>query len=489
MLDVCRDSRLDQASARPRSKPVAIVDDDPHSRRMLREWLESASFPCATYEAGLSLLSHDTSEFSTVCLDLHLADVAGIDVLRHLRGRDAELPVVVVSEDGDLHSAVDAMRFGAYDYVVKPVEKERLLPTIRRAVRQRALSSGVHPSRRRSSEDDPLASIVGRSAPMQELARQIGRVTDTDIEVALLGETGTGKELVARAIHYGGPRHKGPFVAINCAAIPSSLQEAELFGHERGAFTGAVATRRGSFEQANGGTLLLDELGEMSLATQASLLRALQERTIRRIGSASELPVDVRIISATSRDLKKEVEAGRFREDLYYRLVVYPIELPALRDRLSDVPLLVGHTLQSLPGGLAGRVERVDPEALEALMRYEWPGNVRELQNVIGRAAVASENGVIRLSHLPSEIRSLALPALPEKPAEQRAGFTSHEVLPESIVPLQEVERREIARALQATRGNVTWAAQLLQIGRATLYRRIRDLKIETARAEGNGHG
>jgi DNA-binding NtrC family response regulator len=269
-------------------------------------------------------------------------------------------------------------------------------------------------------------------------------------------------------------------VAINCAGIPESLQESELFGHERGAFTGATQMRRGCFEQANGGTLLLDELGEMSLQTQASLLRTIQEKTIRRVGGSSEVPVDVRIVCATHRDLRAEVEAGRFREDLYFRLVVYPIHLPPLRGRLEDIPTLVGHFLRSLSKDVGREVHAISPEALEALARHNWPGNVRELQNVVHRSLLACRSDEITLADLPPDIRELALPAI--LPTVHVNGLNGHrfqqEPSEDDIVPLRELERRAIQRALRATHGSVGRAAKLLGIGRATLYRRIATLDL-----------
>ncbi|HEU5072949.1 MAG TPA: sigma 54-interacting transcriptional regulator, partial [Polyangiaceae bacterium] len=301
---------------------------------------------------------------------------------------------------------------------------------------------------------------------------------ESDVAVCVFGESGTGKELVARAIHSGGSRRRQPFVAINCAGIPESLQESELFGHERGAFTGATHMRRGRFEQAHGGTLLLDELGEMSLATQASLLRTLQEKTIRRVGGSSDIPVDVRIVCATHRNLKAEVEAGRFREDLYFRLVVYPIMLPPLRDRKEDIPLLVGNFLQRLSEDVGREVKSIAPEALEALSRHHWPGNVRELQNVVHRSLLACRGETITLSDLPPDIYRLALPTIPPRPAKSGDALSIIEGPEDEVIPLRELERRAIQRALRVTRGSVSKAAKLLGIGRATLYRRIASLEL-----------
>jgi DNA-binding NtrC family response regulator len=314
------------------------------------------------------------------------------------------------------------------------------------------------------SKSDQHIELVGESAPMLELAGQIERVAPSKVTVAIVGESGTGKELVARAIHHRGPRAQRPFVAINCAAIPEFLQESELFGHERGAFTGATHTRLGCFEQANGGTLLLDELGEMSRSTQARLLRTLQERTIRRVGGSTELAIDVRILCATQRDLRAEVAAGRFREDLYFRLVVFPIEVPPLRERRGDVESLVAHAIRQLhPESALG----VGQDALEALDGYSWPGNVRELFNVVHRGLLACKGDELTLADLPEHVRG----------TPPRSG----------IRPLQELERTAIEHALKACGGAVTAAAEMLGVSRATLYRRIRDFRAVAAIEGGVG--
>ncbi|WP_437640415.1 sigma-54 interaction domain-containing protein [Sorangium sp. So ce854] len=311
-----------------------------------------------------------------------------------------------------------------------------------------------------SGTAEPQVELIGESAPMRALARQIDRVARSDVTVAIFGESGTGKELVARAIHQRGPRAGGPFVAINCAAIPESLQEAELFGHERGSFTGATHARPGCFEQANHGTLLLDELGEMSLSTQTCLLRALQQRAIRRVGGSTEIPLDVRVVCATQRDLRAEVESGRFREDLYFRLVVFPIEVVPLRDRREDVAHLVDHALGVLEGGRRVRVRR---DALDALEAYSWPGNVRELFNVVHRSILSCEGGEITAADLPGYVRQAPASAV--------------------VTPLAQIERAAIERALAACGQSVTKAAEMLGISRATLYRRVAQFRAEGGEA------
>ncbi len=454
---------------------VTVVDDDPTARRLMRFWLERSGYKVIEHDSGESALADDAAIPDVACVDLGLGEVGGFKVIQHLRARDADLPIIVVTAQLELETAVAAMRAGAYDYVTKPLDRDRLILAVHRARERRELVANVRRLEDQLGGRGVLGSIVGQSPKMRDLAQQVERVLSSDVAVCVFGESGTGKELVARAIHNGSNRRRGPFVAINCAGIPESLQESELFGHERGAFTGATQQRRGCFEQANGGTLLLDELGEMSLTTQASLLRTLQEKTIRRVGGSSETPIDTRIVCATHRDLRVEVEAGRFREDLYFRLVVYPIYLPPLRERLEDIPLLVGHFLRTLEAGLGKEVKRISPEALDALTRHRWSGNVRELQNVVHRSLLACRGDEITLADLPADIRNAVLPPLPSANGKASNGEVSRD---DEILPLRELERRAIQRALRATHGSVGRAAKLLGIGRATLYRRIATLDL-----------
>ncbi len=456
---------------------VAVVDDDPTARRLMRFWLERTGYRVAEHDSARSVLESEGELPTVACVDLGLGEVTGIKVIQHLRARDVELPIIVVTAQREIETAVSAMRAGAYDYITKPLDRDRLLLAVHRARERRELVINVRRLESALTERSVLGAIVGKSPPMRELAHQVQRVLESEVAVCVSGESGTGKELVARAIHAGGPRKRGPFVAINCAGIPESLQESELFGHERGAFSGATQMRRGCFEQANGGTLLLDEIGEMSLTTQASLLRTLQEKTIRRVGGSGEIAIDVRMVCATHRDLRAEVEAGRFREDLYFRLVVYPIHLPALRERVEDIPLLVGHFLRALTSDVGRQVHRISPEVLEALSRHRWPGNVRELQNVVHRSLLACRGDEITLADLPPDIRELGLPSLGLSIVPNH-GSSAHAHPEHEILPLRELERRAIQRALRATQGSVGKAAKLLGIGRATLYRRIATLDL-----------
>jgi DNA-binding NtrC family response regulator len=463
------------APARP-GFSIAIVDDDPSVRGLMRLWLEREGYTVHEHTGGTRLLAEGASEAGVICLDLGLDDVPGLDLLQHLRARDPEVPIVVVTAERKVDVAVQAMRSGAYDYVVKPLERDRFVQAVKRAVERRELTLKVKNLRYELDERNIFRTVVGRSAPMQELARQVDRVLESDVAVCVLGESGTGKELVARAIHMSGHRGDGPFVAINCASIPASLHESELFGHEKGAFTGATAVHHGRFEQANGGTLFLDEIGEMSPATQAGLLRTLQERTIRRVGGVHEIPVNVRIVCATHRNLQEEVRAGRFREDLYFRIVVYPIHMPPLRDRPDDVPLLVAHFLKSFASDVGREVTRVTTDAMEALSRYRWPGNVRELQNAVHRAMLACEGAEIGIAHLPPSVREYDLPQVTRSVLAPRDSRFSDEESSD-VLPLREIERRAVAQAMRVAKGNVAKAAKLLGMGRATLYRRIAELE------------
>jgi DNA-binding NtrC family response regulator len=458
------------AAARPL---VAVVDDDPSAVRLFERLLDAAGLQTRACRSGREVLDLDLSTLAAVCLDVCLGDEDGVEVLRQLRARDPELPVIMVTAGQAIDTAVEAMRAGAYDYVIKPMDARRLVPAVQRAVDRRALALRV------SSLEKELGAgaarpIVGKSPAIRETLALVDRVRSADVPVCLRGETGTGKELFARAIHQGSLRKAGPFVALNCAAIAETLLESELFGHERGAFTGAASLHRGCFEQAQGGTLLLDEVGEMSPAVQASLLRALEERTIRRVGGTADIAIDARIISATHRDLDEEVRAGRFRQDLFYRLVVFPITVPPLRDRRDDVPLLVAHVLTEL-AAKGGGPRLIEPVALEALLAHDWPGNVRELQNVIVRARLACDGSTIGLAHLPLALRQPRRRRSSPPAAHALQAATSDEGAGATIITLRELERRQIKRALRATNGNMSRAARLLGIGRATLYRKLED--------------
>ena len=452
---------LRSATAREeKSVATAIVDSDPATREQVREALEDLGANVTVcVDAAPS-----RGDASLVVIDL---DRVGVESIPRLLLLHASARIICVSASAAVPPVVEAMRGGAFDYLVRPLSTIMLREALKRALRD---------PRSRSQSAQVSLPMVGDSPPMHALAAQIRRVQQSDVVVSLVGETGTGKELVARAIHEGGARSGRPFVAINCASIPQQLQESELFGHERGSFTGAVRLHRGCFEQANNGTLFLDEVAEMSLATQASLLRALQEHRIRRLGGTVDVPVDIRVICATHRDLAAEVQAGRFRKDLYFRLVVYPIRLAPLRERTGDILTLVAYFLEKFgKGGVAGYT--ICDDALRALSKYDWPGNVRELENVAHRILLSSDGETIQLEHLPQEIQALVHSPSPQPSAPPPAPSDS------SVVPFRELERTAILQALETTRGSIDEAARLLGVSRATLYRRLARFKPRNATA------
>lgn len=436
------------ALSESRSSRIAIIDESFRTDLLDRQ-LESRSIAVVSHLSVDALFANIGEHLSLICVSVAEQDMS---ILDRIRTRYPRLPIVALTATPTVEWVVQAMRHGAADCFGKPLDMARFVRTIELLVQagQRGLVADAN--RREATQ------LIGKSAAMAAVHRHIERIADKDVPVCVRGETGTGKELATRAIHERSKRRHGPLVAINCAAIPRELQESEFFGHQRGAFTGAVAAHRGRFEQAHGGTLFLDEVGDMSPQTQAMFLRVIEEQTIRRIGSATPIPVDVRLICATHRDLEAEVAAGRFREDLYFRLVVYRIDLPPLREREEDLPDLISHFVgrATLKGDTA---PRVSAEAMSALQTHEWPGNIRELQNVLTHAVLAAEGAEIGIEHLPASIVG------PPK-SKPRESF------PE-LVSLREMERRAIVQAMAASGGNVNRAAKMLDLSRATVYRRL----------------
>ncbi len=461
---------------------VFVLDDDAIITEVMRAILESAGFTVHCFQTGREMLDALPGASPRVlCLDLMLPDMGGEQVMLEVRKRRPQLPVIVISTQESVQRAIGIMKLKPFDYFVKPVDQEHLLYSLNSAMRQSDLQDRADRLQREVEDHFPFDEIIGRSPRLRTVFDQIQQVLEAPISVFISGQSGTGKELVARAIHYHGIRREGPFVALNCGAIPESLQESELFGHEKGAFTGAVTTHRGRFEQASGGTLFLDEIGELSPSTQTRLLRVIQESSVERVGGAKPISVDVRIISATHCDLEQRVRDGRFREDLYYRIMVFPIELPPLREREEDIPLLAGHFLRKhqRAGAEAPALER---DALDVLCRYDWPGNVRELENVIQRAIVVARGRPITVDALPPRLvlRSMGLepqPAANERPASGEAAPAGGD-LPDGILPIAELERRAIENALRVLDGNVSLVARRLGLGRATLYRKLAQLGL-----------
>ena len=444
-----------------RAPSILVVDDDDAMRDMVVALLEDEGIHAqASSSAADALKRLGDSECDVVLSDIRMPGRSGIDLLGEIRGLRPDTPVVLMTAFGSIDSAVEAMQAGAFDYITKPFKRDELLVTLERAFERRALEEENRRLRRAVDQTASFGDLIGTSSPMREIFALIRKIADGRSSVLITGESGTGKEVVARTIHFSGARATRSFVPINCTAIPEGLLESELFGHVRGAFTGAHVTKRGLFEQASGGTLFLDEIGDMGLGLQGKLLRVLQDREIRPVGGTTSVKVDVRIIAATNRDLRGEIEAGRFRRDLFYRLNVIPIEIPPLRERSEDIPMLAEAFLRKHADD---RPRRLSPAAIERLKRCRWEGNARELENVIERALALCERPEIGPEDLP----------LPEEPALESADGRTllREALDRSLT-LAQLEDLYIDQVLEQTRGNKVQAARILGINRRTLYRR-----------------
>jgi len=436
---------------------VLIADDDPIALELLGEVLTSEGHRVRAAAGGEECLRLAAAEpVDLAIVDLRMPDVDGVQVLRRLASIQPGVPVLILTAFATIDTAIEAIREGAYDYLSKPFRMEEVKLVVRRTLEARRLARENAHFRREVQHRYGVQNLVGQSPPMVEVYKLVARVASLDTTVLIQGETGTGKELVARAIHYASPRAGGPFVVVDCTALPEALFESELFGHERGAFTGALSSRRGLLETAAGGTCFLDEIGELSMALQAKLLRALQEQAIRHVGGNDWIPVSVRIIAATNGDLQKRVEEGTYREDLYYRLNVVTIGLPPLRERLEDVPLLAQHLLDRYARASGKGITGFAREALARMSAYHWPGNVRELENAIERAVALSSSELI----MPED-----LPAHP--PQEVNAA----PVVPGSRMSLDAMKQWYVSKVLEEVGGNKMRAAEVLGIDRGTLYR------------------
>jgi len=461
---------------------IFVVDDDFASRELLTHQLEEAGFIVESFESGKACWAALSQKPSVICLDMFMPGWDGPRTLTEIKKSDPDIPVIMVTNDDAVDSIVGTMRAGAYDYVVKPFDKLRLQTILDKAIEQNGLTGKIRFLQTELKNTYTFQNIIGQSTSIQKLFSQLNKIEDTNINIFINGETGTGKELVARAIHYSGSRAKGPFIAINCGAIPENLQESELFGYEKGAFTGAGKTKKGKCELADGGSIFFDEIADLSLATQVKLLRFIQEKVLERLGGVEEISVNVRVISATNQDLKKKVEEGLFREDLYYRLVVYPVVVPPLRERMEDIPLLCTHFIKKYQGEIKKTIRSVKTDAMELLVRYSWPGNVRQLENVVYRAMICADNESIDLSCLPEEIleQSKELTEWITVPKGEEglepASGKLQELDPQTtrLVTLDEAEKKAIQSALHVTQGNVPLAAKQLGVSRATFYRKMK---------------
>ena len=448
---------------------VLIVDDDPSMCEMLEADLRRRGLtPEWRTAADEGLAVFKDSDFDVVLTDLRLGGMDGIELCRRIAASRPDVPVIVMTAFGSMDAAIGAMRAGAYDFVNKPVDVDILALVLERAIKHRNLQEKVKILSAAVEAASRSDRLIGNSPAMRELYAQLGRIADTEASVLIAGESGTGKELVARELHAQSRRKDGPFVAVNCAALPEALLESELFGHRRGSFTDARTERKGLFLQAAGGTLLLDEVGEMPLNLQPKLLRALEERRIRPVGSDVEVPCDVRIIAATNRDLESAIDEGLFREDLFYRLNVIQLVLPPLRARGADVLLLAQHFLEQNSAQFGKPVVGISEPAAGKLLDYTWPGNVRELRNAIERAVALTRFDRLVVEDLPEKIR-----------AYQSAHILVTGSDPAELVPMGEVERRYILHVLQAVGGNRSMAARVLGLDRKTLYRKLQQYESD----------
>jgi nitrogen regulation protein NR(I) len=481
----------------PERKQILVVDDEANLRRVLSAQLSREGYDVHVAEDGeaaLNLLREN--HIDLVITDLRMPRVDGMDLLRAALRDDPTRPVLMMTAHGTVETAVEALKTGAFDYLTKPFDQQEVRIIVKKALRTRELAS--HDASREEARDEPVSGarfgIIGESQPVQDVYAVIERVAGTPTTVLVTGESGTGKELVARALHENSTRRDDPFIKVNCAAIPKDLMEAELFGYERGAFTGAVAAKPGRFELASGGTLFLDEIGELPVDMQVKLLRVLQESEFERVGGIKTMKVDVRLVAATNRDLKKEIAHGAFREDLFYRLNVVPIALPALRERRSDIPLLVEYFVKKFNARLSKNVTGVEEEAKLALAAHAWPGNIRELENVIERAVLFADGSKIALHDLPDDLldgsakdarrsrdSATRISATPPPPSTEVAVASTNpsDGLKEQVkAAMTRLERDLIERALLSTHGNVTHAARLLKISRKGLQLKMKELGL-----------
>ncbi|MGC4106492.1 MAG: sigma-54 dependent transcriptional regulator [Thermomicrobiales bacterium] len=441
---------------------VLIADDDESIRAVLRELLDDEGYDVAEAASGqeviAALSAPKDQRPDLVMMDVRMPDKTGMEVLAHLRDAAkgaTDLPIVVMTAYGTSNIAIDAMRLGAYDYLTKPFDLDDVLLTVQRFFEKQRLSERVLELSSRLGEPDPSELMIGNSPAMQEVYKTIGRIAHSDATVLVTGETGTGKELIASILHQTSSYARGPLVKVNCAALPETLLESELFGHEKGAFTGAVNQRKGRFEMANKGTIFLDEIGEMTLSTQKKLLRVLQEREFERVGGSVSVKIDTRVIAATNKILPQEIEAGHFREDLFYRLNVIAIYLPPLRDRRDDIPLLVEHFVHKHRYAPGAGPARLSQQAMAMLMDHEWPGNVRELENLIERATVLARGGVITEEHI--DFFGTDSRRLMDIAERVRRGDSLKEIL-------ADVERIALRESLTQTEGDRPSAASLLDM-------------------------
>ena len=441
---------------------------------MLSHWVKNQwNYNCKTFINGTDAINSLSDDPDLILLDIMLPDINGNEVLNRIKLKNPQVPVIMLSAQGSVEVALESIRLGAFDYFPKPIDKNRLEPAIRNAIKHYDLEREVEKLKENLIKEYSFDNIISADKKMQDAFKMVSKVLDNDITVLIEGESGTGKELIARAIHFNGKRKIAPFVVVNCASIPRELLESELFGHERGSFTGAHVRKIGKFEHAKGGTIFLDEIGEMEMALQAKILRVIQQKEFERVGGNEVIKTDVRIISATNRDLKAAVENKNFREDLYYRLSTFPIEILPLRERKGDIVILVNHFISHFNSKLGKNVKGVSRQALKIMYDYDWPGNVRELENTLERCMILSDGDHIEIDSLPANIVAQFKNINFENNAVMFSGDSP-------VIPFEKLKEEAIRHSLKVTEGNIVEAARRLKIGRATLYRLMDKYKIDS---------
>ncbi|UCD71561.1 MAG: sigma-54-dependent Fis family transcriptional regulator [Syntrophobacterales bacterium] len=449
---------------------ILLIDDEENFRHMLSVILKKRGYDVETANNGIDGLKKvDTGSYDTVLCDIRMPEMDGLEFLKEAQTAGCESTIIMMSAYGTLDTAIEAMKLGAYDYISKPFKPDEIVLTLKKAEERERLRRENIFLKKEVQKEYSFENIISKNERMRQIFDTIRKVAKYKSTILIAGESGTGKELVAKAIHFNSDRSDNPFIPVNCGAIPENLLESELFGHTKGSFTNAVRTKKGLFEEADGGTMFLDEIGELPLQLQVKLLRVLQDGEIRRIGDARPITIDVRIIAATIKDLDKEVREGKFRDDLFYRLNVLPIKIPPLRDRKEDVSILVDHFIYKYSRELKKPIEGITPEALNCLLNYSWNGNVRELENVIERAIVLTESNQIQVENLPLEIQN------PRE--ESRFSFLNDELSIKKASRYLEIDL--IKKALNKTKGNHTHAAKLLEISHRALLYKIKEYGIE----------
>jgi two-component system, NtrC family, response regulator AtoC len=454
------------------NKLVFIVDDEQAISKLLTYWVKDKwKYDVEVFANGEDLLRRMSAKPDIILLDIMLPGMDGLEILKRVKQIDNNLPVIILSAQGSVEVAVDSLKFGAYDYFPKPIDIPKLEPAIKNAIKNYDLTKELENLKENVKQNYSFDNIISADGKMQDVFRLVTKVLNNDITVLIYGESGTGKELIARAVHYNGKRKDRPFIVVNCASIPRELLESELFGHEKGSFTGAHQRKLGKFELANGGTLFLDEVGELEMLLQAKLLRVIQEKEFERVGGTELIKTDVRIISATNRDLKQAVDNKEFREDLFYRLNSFPIFIPPLRLRKGDILVLAQHFLENFNKKLGKNIKGFSKKAYKLIYDYGWPGNIREMENTIERCIIISEKDTIDVDDMPPHIRA----SEPSMTTDYNVALFSDD----NIIPFEKLKEESIRHALKVTNGNIVEAAKKLQLGRATIYRLMDKYKIE----------